>query len=231
MLTALATQVKLMAEVKVIRRWHNPAGRQFVGKPENEPVILKRIGKTKVQLIAIASSTGGPGVLANILGQLPPDMPVPVLIVQHITSGFGQGLATWLNKQTSLEVRLAQHNDKPQAGQVLIAPDGQHMVVNRLGIIQLTNEPAQQGLRPAADRLFNSVAQVYGASVVGVILSGMGRDGAAGLQAIRQCGAHTIAQDEETCAVFGMPAVAIALGAAEQVLPASQIAAALMDLL
>jgi two-component system chemotaxis response regulator CheB len=179
----------------------------------------------------MAASTGGPGILAEILSKLPANFPAPILIVQHITPGFGTGLADWLNQQTPLQVRLARHADEPKPGQALIAPDGAHMVVNSLGLIAMSNEPPLHGLRPAADYLFHSAARVYGATAIGVILTGMGSDGAEGLQTMRQVGAHTIVQDKETCVVFGMPAVAIELGAAEQILPAKRIAAAIMALI
>jgi len=180
--------------------------------------------------VVVASSTGGPGILAEILAKLPANFGAPILIVQHITPGFGQGLATWLNQQTPLEVRLAKQADEPTVGQVLIAPDDHHMAVNNLGRIALNKEAPYQGLRPAADYLFKSVAKIYGARAVGVILSGMGSDGADGLLAMYKAGAHTIAQNKETCVVFGMPAVAIDLGAAEQILPTHQIAPAIVAL-
>lgn len=228
----LANQVRLMSEVKVVRHWGKPTGpldpRPIT--PVNVPVLGKE-ESAKVQMVVIASSTGGPGILAEILSNLPANFPAPILIVQHITPGFGAGLADWLNQQTPLQVRLARHADEPKAGQVLMAPEETHMVVNSMGLIALNNTPALHGLRPAADYLFHSVARVYGPRAIGVILTGMGSDGAEGLQAMRQAGAHTIAQNKETCIVFGMPAVAIALEAAEQILPAKQIAPAVMALL
>lgn len=235
----LINQLKLMAEVKVVRRWGEIT--EHLKRPaSSSPPAPGRDGQTRrigsveqgadIQLVAIASSTGGPGILVEILRQLPADFPAPVLIVQHITPGFATGLANWLNQQTPLEVRLARHADEPQPGQVLIAPDNYHMLVNSMGLITLSQSPAQHGLRPAANQLFNSVAQVYGATAIGVILTGMGSDGAEGLWAMREVGAHTIAQDKSTSIVFGMPAVAIELGAAEQVLPANKIAPAIMAL-
>ncbi len=226
---ALISQLKLMSEVKVVRRWLDPTKLPPTTAPE--PVWRRQNNKSKLQLVAIASSTGGPGVLAQILGQLPADFSLPILIVQHITRGFATGLAAWLNQQTALEVRLAGHGDEPQPGQVLIAPDDYHMGITRAGLISLNREPPRQGLRPSADYLFNSVAQVYGATAIGVILTGMGGDGAAGLQAMHNTGAPTIAQDKDSCVVFGMPAVAIELGAVEQILPANKIAAAIMTML
>jgi two-component system chemotaxis response regulator CheB len=229
---ALAAQVKLMAEVKVVRRWSKPTGPLESKQPAaGSASPLVQNGRAKIQLVAIASSTGGPGVLADILSKLSADFPAPILIVQHITPGFGSGLADWLNQQTPLQVRLARHADEPKPGQVLIAPDGAHMVMNSMGLIALDNTPSLQGLRPAADYLFDSVARVYGATAIGIILTGMGSDGAKGLLTMRRAGAHTIAQDKETSVVFGMPAVAIELEAAEQVLPAKRIAAAIMALI
>jgi two-component system chemotaxis response regulator CheB len=225
----LIDQLKLMSEVKVVRRWNRsryPSDHISTLKP----ATFAKNGKAKIQLLTIASSTGGPCVLAKILNELPADFSVPILIVQHIMSGFSSGLATWLNQLVSLEVRLAQHTDEPQPGQVLIAPDNHHMLINDKGLVALSQEPPQNGLRPAANYLFNSVAEVYGATAIGIILTGMGGDGAEGLLALRETGAHTIAQDEASCVVFGMPAVAIELGAAEQILPADKIAAAVMKL-
>jgi len=229
-LEQLVRQVKLMSEVKVVRRWSKPAKPVSEDPSSVKQPPLTQNGTSEIQLIAIAASTGGPGILAQILGQLPASFPAPILIVQHITAGFGQGLADWLNQQTPLEVRLAQNAIEPKAGQVLIAPDDHHMMMNSLGVVSLSLDPPYQGLRPAADYLFNSVARVYGSTAVGIILSGMGSDGAEGLLALHQAGAYTIAQDKESCVVFGMPAVAIELGAAEQVLPANRIAAAIIAL-
>jgi two-component system chemotaxis response regulator CheB len=229
----LANQVRLLSEVKVVRHWSKsaPSPESPAGPVETAPPTLIKNGLTHIQIVVIASSTGGPGVLAEILSKLSATFPAPILIVQHITPGFGVGLADWLNQQTPLQVRLARHADEPKPGEVLIAPDGAHMVVNSMGLIALTKAPPQHGLRPAADYLFHSVARIYGPTAVGLILTGMGDDGAEGLQAMRQAGGHTIAQDKETCVVFGMPAVAIALGAAEQVLPANRIAAAVTALM
>jgi two-component system chemotaxis response regulator CheB len=221
----MVDQLRLMSEVKVVRRWDKD---KYARKPKTPTLV--RNGKSKTQLLAVASSTGGPGILAKILGQLPAEFPVPVLIVQHIMTGFSIGLATWLNQLVPLEVRLAEQGDEPQAGQVLIAPDDHHVVVDSKGRISLNEEPPLNGLRPSANYLFHSVAKVYGATAIGLILTGMGGDGADGLLALRKTGAHTIAQDETTCIVFGMPAVAIELGAAEQVLPTEKIAPALMHL-
>lgn len=224
----LVNQLKLMAEVKVVRRWGQTPRQVAAPLPAAlPPASVRRNGSSDINLVAVASSTGGPGVLAQILSQLPADFPAPIMVVQHITPGFGLGLAAWLNQQTALEVRLARHADEPQAGQVLIAPDDYHLLLNSMGLVSLNKEPPLHGIRPSADTMFKSIARVYGATAIGVILTGMGGDGAEGLKMIREMGGHTIAQDKHSCVVFGMPAVAIELGAAEQVLPAGRIAATL----
>ena len=236
---ALIQQLKLMAEVKVVRRWGDEERKSRTTNQPGaipsqpslaKPVGISRNGQSTIQLVAIASSTGGPGVLAKILGDLPANFPAPILVVQHITPGFGESLASWLDQQTALKVRLARHGDFPKPGEALIAPDNYHMQLNRLGLVTLNQAPPKYGQRPSANILFQSAAEAYGAAALGVILTGMGNDGAEGLSLLRQNGARTIAQDRESSIVFGMPAVAIELGAAEQVLPADRIAPALLDL-
>lgn len=226
---SLVAHIKTLAEVKVVRRWAKPGEKQVKHNPPAAPVVTGAASSV-IRLVAIATSTGGPSALAAVLGDLPADFPAPILIVQHLTSGFGEGLAGWLNQKTPLEVRLARHGDAPQPGKVYIAPEEYHLTINRQGLLALDKEPPYHGLRPSANPLFHSVAQVYGATAVGVILTGMGNDGAAGLQAMRQAGAHTIAQDQASCVVFGMPRAAIELEAAEQVQPLNRIARALLDL-
>lgn len=229
----MLTKIRLMAEIKVVRRWRSSNGHD--GQPGARKVGFQGNtavnGSAAVRLIAIASSTGGPGALARVLGPLKFDFPIPILLVQHVTAGFGEGFASWLNSQTSLNVRVALHGDEPTAGEVLVAPDDYHMTVNNQGLIALVNGPPRHGLRPSAEYLFNSVADVYGKTAVGVMLTGMGSDGSQGMLAMRDTGAHTIAQDEQTCVVFGMPAVAIELGAVEYVRPVDQIAATIMALI
>jgi two-component system chemotaxis response regulator CheB len=177
----------------------------------------------------MAASTGGPAALAEILSGLPAGFPAPILIVQHITPGFGSSLATWLNQMTPLEVRLARPAESPQPGQALIAPDDHHLEITPLKMLNLSQTPPDQnGQRPSANYLFHSVARYYGPRAMGIILTGMGNDGAEGLLAMRQRGAYTLAQNRESCVVFGMPAVAIGLGAAVQILPVDKIAPTMM---
>jgi two-component system chemotaxis response regulator CheB len=224
----LIHQLRLMSEVKVVKRWDHRLNSTAPAQGSAPSHI--RNGQVKIRILAIAASTGGPGILAEILSRLPAHFPVPILIAQHISRGFGEGLVTWLNQQTPLEVRVARHADEPQPGQVFVAPDEAHLTINQMGLVALSQQRAPHGICPSADYLFHSVAQVYGRTAIGVILTGMGSDGAEGLRAMRQSGAHTIAQDQASSIVFGMPAVAIELGAAEQVLPANQIAPALLTL-
>jgi two-component system chemotaxis response regulator CheB len=228
----LVARIKLMAEVKVVRRWQSDANGQVRRPTAVKPVLTQnQKRKSKIQLVAMAASTGGPGALATILQQLPADFPVPILVVQHVTTGFGNAFAAWLDKHTPLKVRLGQHAGEPQAGQVLVAPDNYHMGVNSLGLITLKKATRNDQICPSADYLFHSVANVYGATAVGITLTGMGSDGAEGLQAMHKLGAHTIAQDEATCVIFGMPAAAIKLGVIEQVQPLQKIAKAVVDLI
>jgi two-component system chemotaxis response regulator CheB len=181
-------------------------------------------------LVAIASSLGGPKALSHLLSMLPSDFPAPIVICQHISSGFTEGLARWLSTGSALEVIEGEHGASLRAGTVYLAPSGAHLQVSRAGKVVLDPSPAINGFRPSCDALLESVAEVFARRAIGLILTGMGRDGAAGLKQIRLRGGRTIAQDEASSAVFGMPREAIALGAAEEVLPLDQIAAALVRL-
>jgi two-component system chemotaxis response regulator CheB len=210
----LVAQVKAMADVKVVRRrWStletppvlpNPALRPLPGPP---------------RLIVIGASTGGPPALHAILSQLPADYPIPIAVVQHISPGFVSGLARWLDQTVPLRVKLAESGEYMQAGVVYIAPDDGHLLVTQDNQISLRMTPAVRGHRPSVTALFESAAQSFGYAAVGVLLTGMGDDGARGLKALHNAGAFTIAQDKDTCVVFGMPKEAIALDAVETVLP------------
>ena len=181
-------------------------------------------------MIGIAASTGGPGALATILRQLPVDFCVPVLVVQHVAPGFVHGLAEWLDGETPLRVGLANHGDEPQPGTVLIAPDDYHLQVNGAGIVELCKEPPYRELRPSANYLFRSLARAFGPRAAGIVLTGMGDDGSLGLSAMRQAGGLTIAQDEASCIVYGMPREALACNAAQRELTLDQIAMTLVRL-
>lgn len=214
--------VRLMSEVKVVRRW--PKRRTSATPTPTAPLPRHPFGA-----VGIGASTGGPPALQTLLAGLPKDFALPILVVQHITRGFLPGLADWLGQTTPLHVQIAAHDMEPRPGHVYLAPDDFHMELGESHRIRLTREAPENSLRPSVDRLFRSLAQQCGARGIGVLLTGMGKDGARGLLAMREAGAWTIAQDEATCTVFGMPREAIALGAAREVLPLDAIGAAVFE--
>jgi two-component system chemotaxis response regulator CheB len=220
----LIAQIKAMAQVKVVRHWR-PAKLAQRSKEQESAADPAR-----VRVVAIATSTGGPAALHAILAGLPRDFAVPILVVQHISSGFAKGLADWLNKAGNLRVKLAEDGETLQGGTAYLAPDDRHLGVSSRGTVAFSAAPPIGGFRPSATHLFDSVAGVYGASAIGVILTGMGEDGVAGLQTLRQTGGRVIAQDEKTSVVFGMPSAAITAGLADMVLPLENIASQLIEL-
>ena len=232
----LIRQIKLMAGIKVIRRRLSASDecrQAFIGlNKKKSPLLdslLSRI-KKEAHLLAIGTSTGGPPALQTILCGLPADYPLPILVVQHISIGFSAGLADWLSKVTCLQCKLAENGEIIKPGTVYIAPDSKHMTVNINGSIFLDTAKPVGGLRPAINVLFESVAQNFGAAAVGILLTGMGKDGAKGLQAMRKAGAYTIAQNEASSVVFSMPSAAIELDAVDEILDLNLIAAWLLKL-
>lgn len=213
----LVETVKLMAEVKIVRRW--PRRERPVAPP---PASAE--AKQKIRLVAIGASTGGPQILADLLGELPANLAAPILIVQHIALGFTAGLAAWLDHGTQLRVKLAEAGEAVQPATVYVAPNRFQMGITKDGRIHLRGEPMGNGFCPSASYLFESVAEGYGRSAIGILLTGMGHDGAAGLKQLREAGGITVAQDQESSVIFGMPQEAIRLGAAEYVLSPEQIA-------
>jgi two-component system chemotaxis response regulator CheB len=176
----------------------------------------------------VAASTGGPAALARILRELPGDLPAPVLVVQHIATGFEQGLARWLTEVGPLSVRVAADGEPARPGAVLLAASGVHLGITGSGTVALSHADPIGGFRPSATFLFRSVARAYGRRALGVVLTGMGTDGAAGLVDLRRAGAYVIAQDEATSSVYGMPEAAVAAGAADRVLALRGIAGAIV---
>jgi len=226
----LIQMVKLMSEVKVVRRWPQATRR---GARSNPPVAADSSLKSQpgIRLLAIGASTGGPLALQTILSRLPQTFPLPVLIVQHIAPGFVVGLAEWLARTCALPVHVAAHGEVLLTGHVYLAPDDLQMKVGKTGAtIQLTGDEAEHGLRPAVSCMFRSVVDVYGARAVGVLLTGMGKDGADELCRMREKGAITFAQDEVSSVVHGMPGEAIRLDGASYVLSPEKIADALISL-
>lgn len=217
----LLQTVKLMSQVRVVRRWSRTAAHQ---KPLPEPPKKTVPVKPRdIEVVAIGASTGGPPVLQKIFSGLPGGFNAPILLVQHIAPGFAAGFVDWLNRSSSLKLNLAVHGEIVKAGNVYVAPDGHHMGIDRSRRIILSTDAPENGLRPAVSYLFRSVAKSFGQRAVGVLLTGMGRDGAEELKLMRDSGAVTIAQDQETCIVFGMPGEAVKLGAAQHTLPPDRI--------
>lgn len=176
------------------------------------------------RIVAIGASTGGPQTLQQILQHLPASFPVPIVCVQHISEGFLQGLVDWLQSSCALSITIAEEGTVPQAGVVYFAPERRHLQLSPQGYWQLGSSQLIDGHCPSVTVLFQSVAAYYRQAAIAVLLTGMGRDGAAGMQAVAQAGGLTIAQDEASCIVFGMPKEAIALGAVQQVLAPPEIA-------
>lgn len=217
----LVAAVKNAARVK-LRKREAPAA--------PPATALQPLSRTTNQILAIGASTGGTVAIESILRALPANAP-PTVIVQHMPATFTGHFAERLNKLAAMEVREAKHEDWVSPGVALIAPGGKHMILRRSGaryLVHVKDGPLVNGHRPAVDVLFRSVAQAAGRNAAGVILTGMGGDGAKGLLEMREAGAATLAQNEESCVVFGMPKVAIELGAAEQVLPLPKIPEAIL---
>ncbi|MGG6283454.1 chemotaxis-specific protein-glutamate methyltransferase CheB [Leptolyngbya sp. AN03gr2] len=183
-----------------------------------------------VPLIAIGSSTGGPKALATILAQLPTNFRAAIVIVQHVDAHFSAGFADWLSQYTALPVRIAVTGDRPTRGTVLIAGTNDHLYLKPDRTLDYTPHPIDYAYRPSVDVFFKSVAQHWTRQGIGILLTGMGRDGAAGLQALRRQNWQTIAQSEESCVVYGMPKAAVELNAAIDVLSPEAIATTLSTL-
>lgn len=206
------SMVHALADVKVVRRAGpaaTPPMRPAVGAP------TERLA----EVVAIAASTGGPAALARLVAALPPELPVPILVVQHNTEGFTPALAAWLNGVGDLPVRLAVHGARLERGSVYVAPDDHHLGVDGRGCAALDRSAPIAGFRPSASYLFQSVARAYGARALALILTGMGSDGTEGLRHLHAAGGRVVAQDEASSVVFGMPRAAIAAGVVDEVLP------------
>jgi len=211
--------VRALSAVKVVRRWanHNVASRVRSQSPPPMPA------RPAAEIVAIAASTGGPAALRQVLSGAPADFDAPVLIVQHMAIGFIEGFAEWLDAGTRLSVRVARSGMKLERGHVYVAPDDRQLGLSDARTIEVTSEIAIEGFRPSGTHLFRSVATHYGNKALGVILTGMGRDGVEGLRVLRAAGGRVIAQDEATSVVFGMPGVAVAAGLAHEVVPLESI--------
>ena len=224
----LISKVKLMSEVKVVRRWgRSPKIRE---EKKTEKPAFSITARQDIGIVAMGASTGGPLVLQTILSKLPPDFPVPVLIVQHIASGFIQGMLEWLSENSGLRLHIAKDGEKILGGRAYFAPDGFYMGLGKSGFLHLQKKETESQPILDVSHLFQSVAEVYGARSAGILLTGMGSDGAAELKILKEKGAVTIIQDKESSIVFGMPGEARKLGAAMYELPPEKIASVLIYL-
>lgn len=219
-------KVRVVAKARInpIKKVVSPTGPVAKATPTS-------LARTTHQLIAVASSTGGTEALKVFLSGMPADIP-GTLVVQHMPPGFTKSFADNLNNMFPFEVKEAADGDQVVPGRVLIAPGNYHMEITRSGAfyyVKLHQGPALHSVRPAADYLMKSVAKFVGKNALGVVLTGMGKDGAEGLLEMKNAGAYTVAQNEETCVVYGMPAAAVALGAADKVLPLDKIAGDLLN--
>ena len=226
----LVRTVKLMSEVKVVRRWTNAKRTGTTLSPSSpREVRLNRVAE-EIKLVAIGASTGGPVVLQQILAGLPKTFSAPILVVQHISPGFVRGFADWLTESSGFPVHVATHGEPLLPGHVFVAPDATHMGVSKDLRIALNGNEPENGLCPSVSHLFRSVADRFGPAAVGILLTGMGKDGANGLKLMKEKGAVTIVQDEQSSVIHGMPREAINLNAVTYVLSPQGIVSALTRL-
>ncbi|WP_114943122.1 chemotaxis-specific protein-glutamate methyltransferase CheB [Microvirga calopogonii] len=220
--STICTQLYIMSQVPVVRQrsfapWRE---RTATTPPRRDP----EWSAARPSIMGIAASTGGPPALSKVLGALPVDFPLPVLLVQHMGAPFMEGFASWLNGLLPLNVRLAQDQEIPAAGNVYVAPGDRHLLLSPAGTLKVSAEPPLGNQRPSATMLFQSMARSVGRRGLGVILTGMGEDGAQGLVELRQAGGYGLAEDESTAVVYGMPAAAARLGGVNVSLPLDLIA-------
>jgi two-component system, chemotaxis family, protein-glutamate methylesterase/glutaminase len=223
----LISKIKIISGVRPLTRAQKilPALAHPQAAPSSSPKPLRPC------IVAVGASTGGPQALQTILARLPADFPAPILCVQHISDGFLKGLVDWLATHCAMAVKIAQPGELPLSGTVYFPQEGTHLEINRGGKLVSSRKAPVDGHRPSVTVTFASVADYCGDGAIGVLLTGMGSDGAKGMREIVQAGGLTIAQDEDSSVVFGMPKQAIALGGATYVLPVSKIGITLSELL
>ena len=212
---ALLAKIKTIGQLLGAGRARTPAA-----PPQRS---ARPVARSHDLLVAIGASAGGPAALAKVLARLPADLPAPLVIVQHVDAQFAQGLAHWLDGQTALRVRLAQPGDRPEPGTALLAGQDSHLVLASPTRLAYTHTPADCAYRPSIDAFFMSADRFWPGDVVAVVLTGMGRDGAEGLRVLHRNGHHTIAQDQSSSAVYGMPKAAAQLRAASEILSLDKI--------
>jgi two-component system chemotaxis response regulator CheB len=223
----LIRKIRIIAGVKALTRRRKIAPGQASLQLDTSSAPVP----SRPHIVAIGASTGGPEALRTILAQLPIDFPAPILCVQHISDGFLGGLVEWLANQCAMPVKIAQSGEQPLPGTVYFPQEDTHLEIDKSGRLVCSHTAPVDGHRPAVTATFKSVADYCGEAAIGILLTGMGSDGAHGMQGIFEAGGITIAQNEETSVVFGMPKQAIALGAVKYVLPVQKIAFMLPELL
>ena len=223
----ICTQLRIMAQVPVIRR--RPIGTEWLGRGA-ATVTPGPSASLPPTVLAIAASTGGPPALARVIGALPETFPLPVLVVQHMGAAFMDGFAAWLDGVVPMPVSIARDGTRAEPGRVYVAPGDRHLELGPGRMLRVLDSLPVSGQRPAATVLFRSVARQAGAAGLGVLLTGMGEDGALGLLDMRAAGAQTVAEHESSAVVYGMPAAAVRLKAARAILPLDRVAAHLLRL-
>lgn len=218
MANVLVKKVKLISKAQVITHIKGKMQEIFRHK---EQILHQAFHK--YEIIAIGASTGGPSIVMQILKNISPGCNASIVIVQHMATGFTESFVEWLGNNCKLPIKLAREGEKIERGHVFVAPDGCHTIVREKKTFGLIQGETVNGVKPSVDILFNSLAEVYGDSTIAVLLTGMGADGAKGLKHIKDRGGFTIAQSEESCTVFGMPKVAIEMGAVNKVLSIEDI--------
>jgi two-component system chemotaxis response regulator CheB len=222
----LCTQLAIMSQVRVVRQRLASNGFPRPGAVARSP--LPRV--SSFGAVGIVASTGGPNALAELLGGWPPDFPLPVLLVQHLTASFLEGFVSWLGSVCPFAVQIAREGEVPLPGRVYLAPPDRHLQITG-GALRVSAAAPVCFQRPSGTLLFQSMAHSLGSRALGVLLTGMGEDGAEGLLEIRQVGGHTIAEDESTAVVYGMPGAAVQRGAACESLPLPAIGPRVLELL
>lgn len=218
--------VEAMATIPVIRRWARaPTTHSPQKAPAHSPAhCIDLTIRHDARLVAIGASTGGPAAIQALLSGLKPGFPLPILVVQHIASGFIRAMAEWMSSAAKIKIHIAEQGERPLPGHVYLAPDERHMLITSDFKLNLVEKPKINGQKPSVSALFASVAASVGSDAIGILLTGMGQDGALELKAIRDAGGLTLAQDKDSSVVYGMPGMAEQLDAAEYFMPPADMA-------
>ncbi len=219
----LRNELKILSQIKPFKRKRKVKSQKVIGNENNLLDEILRLSSSGIKFVAIGASTGGPNILNEIFHELKPDFNLPIVVVQHITPGFLDSLVSWINSNTKLNVKIATDGEKISSGSVYFAPDGKHLTVTKELHVEFSDAPPVNSCKPSVSVFFDSVARNFGKDVIAILLTGMGRDGAKELLKIKENGAVTIAQDESSSVVFGMPKAAIDLNATKFILSKDEI--------